>query len=84
MLLQKIQGFIVQYILKLEFIKGHRSYLAGAFLILSGLSLYVNMAATGVFDQATMVKADALIGSGLAVIGGAGKLDKLIEAQKKE
>lgn len=84
MLLQKLQSFIIAHVIKMKFLDGYRTYLGGAFFLLTGLGLYLNMAATGVYDQATATKADVMIGAGMTALGLAGKFEKLTEAAKKD
>lgn len=84
MLLQKLQSFIISQVIKMKFLDGYRTYLGGAFFLFTGLGLYLNMAASGVYDQATATKADLMIGAGLTGLGLAGKFDKLTDATKKD
>lgn len=82
MLIQKLQDFIVNQIIHLKFMDGYRTAFGGAFFILTGVGLYANMFASGVYDHDTAMKADGMIGAGLVIVGGAGKIDKLIESNK--
>jgi hypothetical protein len=76
---EKMQ-FIVStlgYIVKLDFLDGYRTYLAGAGAIIMGIALVV-LAAAG-DPRGSIEQGVSAILAGLAIIGGGGKIDKLIE-----
>lgn len=81
--MNKIGEWVVSYVIKMHWLDGYRSYLAGAGFVLGGAALIANQVATGVYDDDTMEKGIASVLAGLAVLGRAGKTDKLIEATKQ-
>lgn len=74
--------FAIDHVLKLKFLDGYRTYAAGAFLMLGGLATFAHEFATGTFDSDTTQKAFASVVGGLAIIGAAGKADKITAATK--
>lgn len=74
--------FALDHVLTLKFLDGYRSYAAGAFLMLGGLATFAHEFATGTFDSDTTQKAFAAVTGGLAIIGAAGKADRITNALK--
>lgn len=77
-----LMDFILSHIIKMEFLSGFRSYIAGAGFVFSGGALIANQVATGVYDHDTMEKGFASVFAGLAVIGHAGKQEKILQMNK--
>jgi hypothetical protein len=82
--MNKLIGFAISYVIKLEFLDGYRSYIAGAGMTLTGVGLIANQVATGVYDYDTMEKGVGLVLAGLAVLGHAGKQEKLLDVVVKK
>jgi hypothetical protein len=78
--MQVLAQLLFKYGIQLHMLDGYRSYLGGAAMLFTGAGLLVNEVSTGVFDADTTTKALGLMGAGLAVIGHAGKQDKIIAA----
>lgn len=74
-------------VIKMEFLDGYRTYMAGASFVLGGVVVLLNMGvamANGQeYDPAAVEKAIASISVGLGIVGGAGKADKLINGKDK-
>ena len=77
-----LSDFILEHVIKLSFLDGYRSYLAGSGILLSGAALLLNQVAGGVYDHDTVEKGIAAILAGMAVIGHAGKQEKIAAATK--
>ncbi len=80
--MNKLMSFILSYVVKMDFLDGYRSYIAGAGFVLGGAAIIANQVAGGVWDDATMEKGLASLFAGFAILGRAGKSDKMIEAAK--
>ena len=78
-----LMDFALKYIVKMSFLDGYRSYIAGAGFVLGGAALIANQVATGTYDHDTVEKGLASVLAGFAILGRAGKTDKLIEATKE-
>lgn len=73
-----IGSFILRNIIKQEFLRGYRSYFAGASSILGGVVLMLDMLAGGEYSEERAGFAYALIVLGYGIIGQAGKQDAII------
>jgi len=80
--MNKLMGFVLSYIVKMDFLDGYRSYLSGAGFVLGGVGALAYQIGSKTYDNDAMVKAVAAVGTGLAILGRAGKADKMIEAAK--
>lgn len=80
--MNKLMDFALTYVVKMHFLDGYRSYLAGAGFVLSGAALMLNQVAGGTYDHDTMEKGFGAVLAGLAILGHAGKQEKLIAATK--
>lgn len=76
----KIAAFIFDHVVKQKFIAGYRSYIGGASSILGGVVVILDMAVNGSFSEEKAGIAWAAISFGYAVIGHAGKQEKLLDA----
>ena len=76
--------FAFTHLIKMEWLRGHRSYVAGASSMLGGVIIVLDMVVSGVYSDERTAAAFAAITFGLSVIGKAGKSDKLIEAIKAQ
>lgn len=77
--LMKVVGFVFDHLVKQKFLSGKRSYLGGASAILGGVILVLDMVVNGSFSEEKAGTAWAAISLGYAIIGHAGKQEKLVE-----
>lgn len=73
--------FLVNRVLKLDFLSGYTMYLAGFGTILGGIVSGINAVLDGDVTQEEIAIAWAAIALGVTVIGAARKGDKIIAAQ---
>ena len=78
--LMRIVAFVFDHVVKQKFLTGKRSYVGGASAILGGVVLILDMVVNGSFSEEKAGAAWAAISLGYAVIGHAGKQEKLLEA----
>jgi hypothetical protein len=76
----KIAAFIFDHVVKQKFIAGYRSYIGGASAILGGVVLILDMTVNETFSEEKAGAAWAAISFGYAVIGHAGKQEKLLSS----
>lgn len=77
--LMKLVAFVFEHVVKQRFLTGKRSYIGGASAILGGVVLVLDMVVNGTFSEEKAGAAWAAIAFGYAVIGHAGKQEKLLE-----
>lgn len=80
--MNKLAGWVISYVIKMDWLDGYRSYIAGAGFVVAGVGLIANQVASESYDEATFEKGIASILAGLAILGRAGKTDKLINTTK--
>lgn len=78
----KIFEFVFNQLIRQDFLKGHRSYIAGASSIFGGLVVVLDMIVAGHYDETKMGVAWAGFTFGYAIIGNAGKKDATLEVEK--
>lgn len=77
--LMRIVAFVFDHVVKQKFLTGKRSYVGGASAILGGVVLILDMVVNGSFSEEKAGAAWAAISLGYAIIGHAGKQEKIAE-----
>lgn len=80
--MSKLFNFVFTHVIKMEFLDGYRSYMSGAGFLLGGLGAVAYQIGSKTYDTDAIEKGFAAVFAGLAILGRAGKADKMIEAAR--
>ena len=83
LILKQLFATLISYGLRLDWLEGHRTEIAGMSSIFTGLVFLLEMAASGTYSEEKLGMAVAFILFGLRTIGMATKNVKLLDAINK-